>query len=339
MESKNNEMNKNSKMDTEYSEQVLKNIKYWMRKCNITQKELGSCLEKNQSQISKIMNNDTKMTVEDLYKISRALNIKVTEILNPIDYNKVKKTEDSELLKISPSKAAFKGLMGEYNFYCYRTISREKGFLKGTLKLSEVNRENGDYCHASLYLKTGKNDKAGKPIVKEYEGRMVISLFMQSCFIEMYSEKYADCAYLNFHHMYLGEDDFECAIAGCMTTSAGENKRPVFLKAIIARKELTDQELENLSGLIRMNSRVIRISDQDFEQLKKEIPEDILKNFEEKRYYETDESHIRGINKSTWITKLRKMSINDKYIKVSAKTDEILFGYFKNLINEKKKEL
>ena len=29
MESKNNEMNKNSKMDTEYSEQVLKNIKYY----------------------------------------------------------------------------------------------------------------------------------------------------------------------------------------------------------------------------------------------------------------------------------------------------------------------
>ena len=105
------------------------------------------------------------------------------------------------------------------------------------------------------------------------------------------------------------------------------------------KKIVTYSKNEKLSGLIRMNSRVIRISDQDFEQLKKEIPEDILKNFEEKRYYETDESHIRGINKSTWITKLRKMSINDKDIKVSAKTDEILFGYFKNLINENKKEL
>ena len=346
MECRNDEEQKNNKKNREYSEHIICKIKYWMEKRNITQKELGEKLGKNQSSVSKILKNDNMMKIDDLYKISQALNVKVTELLEPETYTSSVKMEESELLVSSPDKMAYNGLMGDYNFYCYRTISREKGFLKGVLRLEEGEQENRKYCRVLLYLKTGKYNKDGKPIEKVYEGKMMISVALNSCFVEMYSKKYADCVYLNFHHMNLFDEKFECGVVGCLTTSAGENKRPVFLKAIIARKELSDQQLDELSGIIKMNNRVIRIEEQDFERIGKEIPEDILKCFQEKKYYETDEAQIRGINKDAlrtkskeYITKLRKVSTSDKYIKVSSKTDEILFDYLKKLVNENDKEM
>ena len=337
-----------------YIERILKRIQNYMIQNEISQSKLANYCGINQSSISKLLKGTSAMSLSTLLKICLFLKLEPSDLLssrntfldniNTIRYranNGYNGINDHSLVYDSGA-SPFNGLLGDYFFYCKPTISTETGFLKGVFSLNHSNAP-GNYCKAKLELYTGQINIYGDRISKEYIGEMIISLPMSSCYVILFSEKYAEYCFLNFHHMYLNNQDLECSFVFCLISSAGSNRRPTVEKAIISRTELSDENLEELSGQMNMNTATISILEQNYNSIKHALsPQalELLDNlFNKDTLCSIDESQIRGSNlsstdKISTINLLRKHSTSSKYSKISTKSDEILYAY----IEQKKQQ-
>ena len=265
----------------------------------------------------------------------------------------------ADSILFDPSRPAFKGIINDpddeddlYYFYTKPTISEEKNaFLKGKLKITAVASE-APYCKSVLELKTGQIDLNGKAVEKTYTGEMLISLPMRTCYLLMFSPVYAEVNMISFQHMFLNHEKLQCRIGACLTTSAGSNRRPTLEKCIISRVELNDQQLSELEGQLYINSSKIRIrtellEEEENKHLKEQVlgvlgykpnnsnsitPEAIEKHYTS-NYYEFEEMaiiaapYMSSMQKIEMINRLRKLSDNPRYCKVSSDADEYLFAY------------
>lgn len=354
---------KNEQNDSvqDYTDLVTDRIIQYMDKNSITQKDMAERCHITQSTLSKILRGDITLSLPHLLNIAKAMDIDPGKL---ISYEKniledeahikhsprKKRPSPSKALIRDPDSHHFKGILGTYYFYCKPTISSEQNlFLKGRFRL-ERSKAPDKYCKAILELNTGKFDDTNRPIQKIYEGRMIISELMYTCTAIMCSEKYADFCCLNFTHTFLHDQKLLCRLAACLTTSSGisASRRPVMLKCILSREPLDDDDLRKLEGQLNMNSSNIRIFEEDFEKYivpAFESPDE-LKHLTEsavkKTVYCWPEGTLRGdggkypiTGKMEVINLLRRHSINEPYIKVSAKGDEFLFTY----IEEKKRKI
>lgn len=347
-------------LDKAYTLLVTDKITQYMKQSSITQKDMAERCHISQSTLSKILHGEITLTLPHILHIAEVLEIDpgkltsfentVPEYLPQINRNNPKKSAESKALIKNPNSYHFKGILGTYYFYCKPTISSEQNlFLKGKFRLEKAKAPE-NYCKATLELNTGKFTDLNKPIQKIYTGRMVISELMYSCTAIMCSEKYADFCCLNFTHTFLHDQKLLCRLAACLTTSSGisASRRPVMLKCILSREPLDDDDLRKLEGQLNMNSSTIRVSKDDFE--KYIVPafdsQDELEYLKESAVKETmytwSEDTLRGsgnkfpfTGKAALINLLRRHSISEPYIKVSAKGDEFLFTY----IEEKKRKI
>ena len=344
-----------------YTELVTGKIIRYMEQNSITQKVMAERCHLSQSTLSKILRGDITLTLPNLLTIAEAMKIDPGELASfeentfenepPKKQSRRKKNPDTPKALIKdPDSHYFKGILGTYYFYCKPTISSEQNlFLKGRFRLDKAKAPE-NYCKAILELNTGKFDDLNRPIQKIYEGSMVISELMYSCTAIMCSEKYADFCCLNFTHTFLNDQKLLCRLAACLTTSAGisSSRRPVMLKCILSREPLDEEDLKKLEGQLNMNSSIIRVPKDDFE--KYIVPAfdspDELEYLKESAVKETmytwSEDTLRGSGnkfpfsgKAAVINLLRRHSISEPYIKVSAKGDEFLFTY----IEEKKRKI
>ncbi|MDD7388439.1 MAG: helix-turn-helix transcriptional regulator [Lachnospiraceae bacterium] len=344
----------------DYTRLVTGKIIQCMEYYSITQKDLAEKCHISQSTLSKILKGDITLTLPHLLNIAKALDIDPGNLasFDEISFEnetgskgpvQKKTSSGSKGLIRDPDSHHFKGILGNYFFYCKPTISSEQNlFLKGKFRLEKAKAPE-NYCKAILELNTGKVDDLNKPIQKVYTGSMVISELMYSCTAIMCSEKYADFCCLNFTHSFLHDQKLLCRLAACLTTSAGisTSRRPVMLKCILSREPLDEEDLKKLEGQLNMNSALIRVSKDDFEKYiipAFDSPEE-LEHLKESAVKETmytwAEDTLRGsggkypyTGKAAVINLLRRYSTSEPYIKVSAKGDEFLFSY----IEEKKRK-
>lgn len=335
----------------EYSKKVLKRISNYLEKNDLSQKEFSRKCGISQSTLSKILDQKSSLTLPVIARMCEVMDIDPSCLLSSNDSildnldtfdRRIRASysyHNNDSLIFDSYHSAFKGILGEYHFYCRPTISSESGFLKGFLKLSHSNTED-NYCKAKLDLLTGKCNPQGEEIIKTYNGQMIISLPLSSCYTILSSDTYSEYSFLNWHHFFLNDQELECRLVAILTTSAGSNRRPVMEKAIISREELSPDDLDYLSGQFNMNSASIEIEQERFvafvqpELTEKELQSiDYMKN--QKKIYTWDEGVIRGAEftsqrKLEIINLLRKHSMSQKYVKVSNKGDELLFSYIQN---------
>lgn len=333
----------------EYLKKVIKRINNFLERSNLTQKEFSKKCEISQSTLSKILDQKSSLTLPIIAKMCEVMDIDPSHLLSSGDnildnldtFDRRLRSNysihNNESLIFDSYHSAFKGMIGDYHFYCRPTISSESGFLSGTFKLSHSNTEDS-HCIARLDLQTGKYNAQGEEIIKTYSGQTIISLPLSSCYTILRSDNYAEYSFLNWHHFFLHDQELECRSVAILTTSAGSNRRPVMEKAIISREELSPIDLELLSGQFNMNSASIDIEKERFELLaaqellseKERISLESTRN--EKTIYSWDEGVIRGSELSAQrkvaiINLLRTNSLSQKYIKISNKSDELLYSY------------
>ncbi len=352
-----------------YNYKIAKRIQSILDDKSISQKDLADKLGRSTATVSKWLTGKTSLTLPILYTICRMIETDINDLFkddssapNNISASTSHVTQlpsqsgqkyDQECLITDPRKTAFRGILNNqsdqndcYFFYTKPTISNEKkGFLKGTLRLIPSRDQRS--CTAHLKLKTGQKDKNGKDIIKEYLGSFIISLPTKSCYIDLVSEESCDMARLSFSHMFLNHKKLLTRLVACLTTSAGDNRRPVFTKAIISRVELNDKQLNEIAGQLYINNSVISIRKDVLEEKSQNDPNILnqLKSIEHVesgdlpyiQYYNIEENTIHSCSsltsdeKRTLINKLRFISSSPYYCKISSHSDKLLFEYISKL--------
>lgn len=343
-----------------YHQNILNSINAKITEENITQKNLAALSKISQPTLSKLLSGKSKFTLDQLARISYALQIDISEIasfktlkndfINNISPSRFVPENDSLVRDIT--RPAFKGYTNNtYYIYFYPTISTETNLIQGelTLRASEDN-----HCKVDLKIYTGKIDVSGQKITKNYTGDMIISVSFSSCYCSLINSEIGELCFLSFHHMFLFSQEIICRVGGVLTTSSGSNRRPTMHRMIISKYPFDiskeGDDLHFLKGQLKLNSSRIIISKEKFDKLldnsdikSNEELVGFFKEFEErvtppKEYYEIDEAQLLGLDtpvmtKIMGISLLREASVTKKYNKISTKTDEFLFTYLNNRSN------
>lgn len=335
---------------TNYKYKILNRIQRELAQQKISQKRLGEACGLSQPSISKLLRGDSPLTLDFLYKVCNVFDMTIDTLLSAKDtltdkmsimnphaedviYTNMNSINDA--IVSDPALYPFRGILGTYQFYCNPTISSENKLLTGTLSFKPFVMHEKTFCQCELILYTGKYDINGEKEKKIYTGNMLISLPMQSCYCILSCNESAEFVFLLFHHIFLTKADLECRILAVLTTSAGSHRRPTMEKAIISRTKLSQEDLKEIEGQLKMNCSNIRIRKSDFDEyILKELPEKIASpNCEE--IYCIDESLIKSSSLSPekqleLINKLRKYSTEKRYTKVSTHADDILYNFITN---------
>lgn len=334
-----------------YNSKIVLKVNQKIKFLHITQKELAQYTGINQSTLSKLLANKSKFTVEQLLRISIALETDISEFIafennskNSVS-NIYSSLIENDNLVCDTKRSAYKGyLNNEYSIYFYSTVSSENKLIHGKLYLNDTDESR---CKINLKLYTGKIDIAGEKITKNYTGDMIISIPLSSCYCVLINQSIGEMCFLIFHHMFLFNHEMICRVGAALTTSSGENRRPTLHRMIISKYEFDLQDdspdLHFLKGQLKLNDSQIMISKASLEELKRYALKNNLEEFQDffssfetlstsEEYYIIDEnklldSTISISTKIQCISLLREKSISNRYNKISTKSDEYLFKY------------
>uniref|UniRef100_UPI004057AA9F helix-turn-helix domain-containing protein n=1 Tax=Agathobacter sp. TaxID=2021311 RepID=UPI004057AA9F len=201
--------------EVDFNEMILIRIRELVDSKKLKQSYLAQKSNISQSTLSKVMSGETKLTMQHIFKLCKALEITPSDLFATDDTKRV--SFDSILNEMSlindvylnkqilikdPKHPSFKGYIdNEFYFYCYPTISSETTLLEG--KLSFVEDSNQTYCKAKLCLYTGKIDYMNNKITKEYHGEMIISLTMGVCYCLLINSEIGEICTFSFKHTFL----------------------------------------------------------------------------------------------------------------------------------------
>lgn len=356
-------MNYANMSESEYCNIVIKRIKEYMSKNEVKQLDLSKECNINQSTLSKIMNGETKLTLQHIFRICNSLKVDpevllsfdqeiVVDNLQPIDSGLINKRYiDDQILIRNTTHHAFKGYITSEPFflYLYSTISSESLLLEGTIIFEDSEYHN--YCKAKMSIATGQKDINGDAILKEYYGELVVSLTMGTCYCILVNNDIGEICSLYFKHTFLFNQKLVCRVATVISTSSGTNRLPIMQRALISDTELkvndtTSSDFDFVRGQLKLNDSEIVLSDESYTEVKalidntsgelktflSECTNSVNKFNESVGYHVFDETKIRSINvtsdvKAQGISILRKLSISPKYNKISTKTEEFSFQY------------
>jgi hypothetical protein len=241
-----------------------------------------------------------------------------------------------------PSDDAYAGYLGKYYCYFYPTISNEEELLTATLEFfpNVINNEE-KVCDAKFTLDTKAFDENKQPIIKEYNGRLIISKPQTSCYCILSNPKIGEISMIAFHHRYFFSQRLQCRLVNVLTISAGDNRRPTVHRMLISRSELNEETKNLIKAELLMNNSEIIIREDCFEEIKKDLPHEVLKLFEsgdiqKAQFYCFPEIRIDSVNISKEarlkaILSLRGKSIANKNNKIGHKADEAVFYYLSSI--------
>lgn len=356
--------------EDEFCQEILRRITWIMNQKGIRQLELAKMSHIGQSTLSKLMKGETRLTLQNIYRICDSLGITMEELFaedfgikSVSEYEGVRSKArallnenyiDTQLLLRDTSHPAFRGYVeNKLYFYCFSTVSSEaSSILEGEI---EFKAKDG-FCRAELSLYTGKTDIEGRKIVKKYCGEMLISITMANCYCIMVNTEIGEICSLYFRHFYLFNQELLCRVGSLQSTSSGENKLPVVQRALLSKVKLQvsgddTSDLAFLRGQLKMNDSVIRIKEDEMREIRDLVVSQELQNFldecenlaDKQTYLKIEESKIKAMDsfsietKAEGIALLREKSSARRYTKVSSKADEYTFAYIsgKQRIGEK----
>ena len=191
--------------------------------------------------------------------------------------------------------------------------------------------------------------------VYKRQGKVTVSLSMSACYFVLTETEIGEICFLVFNHLFLFKEDLICRMACAATVSSGGNKRPTMHRLLLSRAELDvdhpdSEDFKFLRGQLMLNTSDILIEKRAYDKFKKEEQDFVEKNeirelldeleggtWESLQVYRIDEAKIRNADcrqeeKIRLISLLRNYSMNEKYNKISTKTDEHICNYIENKI-------
>lgn len=337
----------------DYAKQISLKIKSYIDSSKITQKQIvKNCESKglfiSQGTISHALNEPESMTFATLIKICTGLNIELEDLFVEKKHQNFLYSQDnnlfmeSDLLIQDPSNSAFQGYLGTFFTYFHQTKDKDKdNIIEGRITFEPT--EDNTKCKATFFLPTGQVKMVnGKKIetIKKYSGQLIISISMRSAYCILSSEN--EICFFIFSHFHIITENLRCTMANAVTTSAGSNRRPTCHRICLSDRKIEGDNLNYIKGQLLLNNSDILISVSKLEELKKskvlspEILEVLEGAIQKEKYYSISESKLIGNNiaedvVAKDISILRTYSTADKYNKVSAKTNELLFSIIDNI--------
>ncbi len=352
----------------EFNKKISKNLNYLMKRDGYSQNHLRRVMEEhdleiNQGTISKYVNGSegNYCSIPFLIKCCEIFDVSLEELVtqdlqevargkgNKLSINNLKSNFDlaQEGLITDINHQAFNGYVGTYYCYLYPTISSEKNVLTGIMKISD---DSADYTVSVELNVPSKQDPAARSFCKNYEGSLIVSNRLQSCYCILKSNKLSEICFLAFRHIYLNKTPLDCRMAEVLTVSAGESHYPTVHRMFFSRQQLKEEDLKLILPMLNMNCSDIILSEEDMESLEKEelIPQEILEQLKKqitpKSVYEFKENLIRSITELVddkkkipeYISVIRDKALKNRYNKVSKKLDDtvrqllISRGYYKD---------
>lgn len=265
-----------------YEKKVLTRIKNILQHKGISQSELARIATIPQATLSKILNSKAKLTISYLYLICNALNVDPSTITSSEQtsfdevssmYDRIysaNQASDTDTFIYNTDRPAFRNYTGEYHFYGYSTISAETSLLHGLFTIHDSASDGR--CRISLELYTGQKKQDNTNITKKYSGEMVISIPMSTCYCIMSNTEIGEMFFFAFHHMFSFHKKIACRVALGVSTSSGENRRPIAQRFILSRTPLniedpSSDDFQLLQGQLRLNSSDIILPKTVFDAL------------------------------------------------------------------------
>lgn len=314
----------------------------------------------NQSSLSKMLSG-TNIQILQVAQICEVLELNISEILSldkntEIHVHEKLQTKSDQIIADAHS-SLFRGYKGNYNVYFF-TTKNENFVHSGIFKIQEDSDTN--QCMADLRFKTGEKKENGVEIEKHYIGPIYLSQSMRAMYCELCSEEIGEKSYLLFHYDFLAYQNLECRLVTAITVSSGVKRLPTMHKLLLTRDSLSDDDLEYLSGQLKLNNSEILLSETAYREFLRDpkLPDKFFEYFGEKEthaerflssvakvpYISFNESLISDsflppFDRVKIICLLRKYSSAPRYNKISSKAEEIIFNYLKfrkESINEQK---
>ena len=322
----------------------------------ITQKHLAKeCksrfgIEISQSTISKILHSEGgHMSAVFVSAICQVLGISQPGLLaiqgsdyggegENVSFGEGEPSIGMETLISNPTDDAFFGYIDrEYEIFFWSTNSNENHLIRGTMELTNVEDK---YCKVHICLDTGKHP------VKEYTGRMAISVRQHACYCYVESRRLGERCSFVFYHCFFSQGTMRARLASVSTVSVGDARRPTAHRMAICEKGAVDTEQKKafVAAQLLLNNSQIIVPEEKYRHLMEEEAQDgpLAKlSRQPTPYYVFEESEIRVLNGFEFnrladtITKLRTSSIAHHYNKIGGKADELLYKYlFKYTVQE-----
>lgn len=245
----------------------------------------------------------------------------------------------------------FRGYLQTYHCYFFPTISREDRIIHAELTL-EADADTEHICIARLTIQ-GTQILNKTPIRKEYSGCAVISDAINTVYILLSSPSEGEICMINLRHFFIRHQTLDCRMAVAITNSAGQSHAPTVHRMLLSRCQIQPEHLEELKPVLLLNNNHILIPQEDLLKLGREQPEyeALIRHIttpetaQAQTYYRLREDYLHAnacqllgskSRANAFILSARRLSLADRYNKISNKVDETVHalllerGYFKS---------
>lgn len=254
---------------------------------------------------------------------------------------------------VDPTDSHFSGYLQTYHVYLYPSKGLDTRIRTGTLKLQAKNA----VCEAVLEINTNKI-RDGKPYIKSYRGRCVISTAMRSVFVLLTDQERGELSILNFRYHSLTTYPLDCRIACTLLNSTGVEHPPVVQRMFLSRTEIANEHIPLLLPHLHLNNGIIRVQKDQLDAMREEhgiyqvVIDELIRTYHPAPVYHFDEDDVLSAARrclsedgiplrnpedprvNLFLTRLRALSDSDRFNKASRQADHLSrrmlrsLGYF-----------
>lgn len=342
-------MKDNEKMKTknELSENAWKRIRKLIEERHISQVELQRmCREQgyriSQPEISKLFSGKLQINLYQISAFAEALGVSTDYLIYEKEMFHRLHVDGSAFLT-DPANDAFDGYRGDYYVVFHNTSPFDQNVLHGKLSFSISPKK--DICQALFELDSGEMDDQGLPIIKRYQGQLLISKRLSVAYCILVNDRIGEISMIEFRHRSFLIKQAECRLGLVLTTAAGENKRPVTHRIFLSRTPIDEETLSKVLPYLKQEPEEILISVNDLETVIKECDSikynlrSFLESNEKETFILLDERMIRNKNRrlnrfeiAEIMSALKKYSVGQYNLALSEKDDNTTYDLMRSQI-------
>ena len=275
-----------SDLNAKYEEAIRKKLDALMRSNGFGQKDLSDMLKKRgldlpQGNLSLMLTGKRHIPLSLIVHICEIFKISLAELVDE-NFGGARQAGGSsaeaqvysqDLLQlvpnlgdrfiVDPADSHFFGYLQTYYVYFFPSQGDDSRIRTGKLRL----QAKGGVCEAILEINTNKI-KNGKPVIKTYEGRCIISTIMRTVFILLTNRELGELSILNFRYFHLSQYPLDCRMACTLLNATGAEHPPTMQRLFLSRMEIAKEHIPLLTPHLYLNSGTIRIHQDHLEELK-----------------------------------------------------------------------
>lgn len=257
------------KSKVELSDRAWARIREVLEKRGITQVELLRNCQKlgyhiSQPEISKLYGGKIHLTLYQLAAFSEVLGIPTDCLLDEeAVFRRLNVSERGFIVR--PSDEAFRGYLGTYFTIFHSTSMQEDKILRGEMEFSASG--SGDICEARFHLDTGEKNLDGKPVLKNYQGQLLISGRMNVAYCLLMNEEIGEISLIEFRHRNFFVRQAEARLGLVITVSAGDKKVPVTQRIFLSRKQIPESKIEAFVPFLKLEPQDFLVRKDELERL------------------------------------------------------------------------